>query len=367
MSFLEESLSYKGLDYGAFFSSITGSDILRILQQQKLSHLDFLTLLSPKASNYLEEMAQRAHELSVQYFGKTILLYTPMYLSNHCVNRCAYCSFNVDHDIKRDKLTLEEIEEEAKAIAKTGLKHILILTGESRKETPVSYILEATKVLKKYFSSISIEIYPLSTEEYMQVIDAGVDGLTIYQEAYDEDVYKKVHLAGPKKDYHFRLEAAERACEAKIRSVNIGALLGLGQWRQEAFMTGLHANYLQNKYMDVEVSVSLPRMRPHIGAFDDLDFVDDRDLVQILLALRIFLPHGGITISTREMANYRDHLIPLGVTKMSAGVTTAVGGHSSQEEGTSQFEIGDHRSVEEIKEAIIGKGYQPIFKNWMPI
>lgn len=367
MGFYNELLTFKEIDYEGFFKKIEEKDILRILQQNKLSPLDYLALLSPKASSYLEEMAQRAHQLSVQHFGKSILLYTPMYLSNHCVNRCAYCSFNVDHNIKREKLSLAEIEEEAKAIAATGLKHILILTGESRKETPVSYILEATKVLTKYFDSISIEIYPLETEEYKALMEAGVDGLTIYQEVYDEEVYKKVHLAGPKKNYHFRLDAPERACEAKMRSVNIGALLGLNSWREEAFMTGLHVSYLQNKFMDVEVSVSLPRMRPHIGVFKDLDFVDDRSLVQVMLALRIFLPYVGITISTRERQSYRDHLIPLGVTKMSAGVTTAVGGHSGKDEGINQFEIGDTRSVEEIKEAILAKGYQPIFKNWMQI
>jgi 2-iminoacetate synthase len=365
MGFYEYYKKYKDIDVDSFWEKSTNDSILRIINQDKLSEMDFLTLLSPIASNHLEAMAKKANQLSLQHFGKSILLYTPLYLANYCVNRCRYCSYNVDNAIKRDKLTMEEIEQEAKAIVATGLKHILILTGESRKESPVSYIVEAVKVLKKYFDSITIEIYPLTQAEYEEVISVGVDGLTIYQEAYDEATYDEVHVSGPKKDYMNRLDAPERACLAKMRSVNVGALLGLYNWREEAFATGLHANYLQNKYTEVEVSVSLPRIRPHKGSFDDLKLVGDKELVQILLALKLFLPYVGITLSTRENQQFRDHLIPLGITKMSAGVSTEVGGHSSQAKGDSQFEISDKRSVDEIKEAILAQGYQPIFKNWM--
>ncbi|AZR73196.1 thiamine biosynthesis protein ThiH [Anoxybacter fermentans] len=367
MSFYNEYLRYKNFNFDKFFENITPSDILRIINEYKINEYDFLALLSPEAENYLEDMAQKAHRLTVQNFGKTILLYTPMYLANYCVNRCSYCGFNIENKIKRKKLTFKEIEEEAKAISSTGLRHILILTGESRKETPVSYIIDAVKILRKYFDSISIEIYPLNEDEYRQVIEAGVDGLTIYQEVYDEEIYDKVHIAGPKKNYKFRLNAPERACRAQIRNINIGALLGLNDWRKEAFMTGLHAKYLQDKYSDVEVSISLPRIRPHIGVFEEIYPVNDKNLVQIMLALRLFLPRVGITISTRENQNLRDNLIPLGVTKMSAGVSTEVGGHTSKTKSDGQFEISDKRSVKEIKEAILKKGYQPVFKDWMHI
>ncbi|QGU00676.1 2-iminoacetate synthase (ThiH) [Candidatus Syntrophocurvum alkaliphilum] len=367
MSFYEYYSNYKNIEHEAFFKNLTEADILRTISKSKISELEFLALLSPLAANYLEDMARRAHQASLQHFGKTVLLYTPMYLANHCTNHCSYCTFSVANNISRHKLSLEEIDKEAKTISATGLKHILVLTGESRKDTPVSYITEAVKILKKYFDSISIEIYPLTEEEYKQLIDAGVDGLTIYQEVYNEKIYDQVHISGPKKDYHFRLDAPERACKAKIRSVNIGALLGLNDWRKEAFTTGLHANYLQSTYMDVETSVSLPRLRPHKGSFEQVVHVSDKDLVQIMLALKIFMPYLGITISTREKQELRNHLIPLGVTKMSAGVSTEVGGHSSCIDGDGQFEISDTRSVDEIRDAIRERGFQPVFKNWMQI
>ena len=366
-NFLEELKEVKQIDYASFFESITDNDINNILSKNKLSYKDFLMLLSPKAEIYLEKIAARANQLSLQHFGQTILLYTPMYLGNYCVNRCAYCSYNVVHSIHRKKLTMEEIEQEAIAISATGLRHILILTGESKKYTPIEYIIDAVKILKKYFDSIAIEVYPMTVEEYKQVVEAGVDSMTIYQEVYDEQIYDKVHISGPKKNYPFRIDAPERACKSGMRSVNVGALLGLGDWREEAFKTGLHANYLQDKYPEMEIAVSLPRIRPHVGSFEDVQEVTDKNLVQIMLALRIYLPFAGITVSTRECKEFRDNIIPLGVTKMSAGVTTAVGGHSSEDKGESQFEISDSRSVDEMKKAILVRGYQPIFKDWMDI
>lgn len=367
MSFYNEYSKIKDFDFSNFFSEITKQDIQRVINKEKLDKYDFLTLLSPAAENFLEEMAQKSHRLTVQNFGKIMHLFTPMYIANHCVNKCSYCGFNVSNNIIRKKLTLEEIEQEAKAISKTGLRHILILTGESKKDSPVSYIIDAVKILKKYFDSIAIEIYPLTEEEYSKVVKAGVDSLTIYQEVYNEEIYDRVHIAGPKKNYDFRLNAPERACKARIHSVNIGALLGLDDWRKEGFFTGLHALYLQNKYSDTEISVSLPRIRPHAGSFNDIFLVDDKSLVQILLALRLFLPRAGITISTRESQNFRDNLIPLGVTKMSGGVSTEVGGHSSKTKSDSQFEISDKRSVEEMKRILLSKGYQPVFKDWLQI
>lgn len=365
MSFYDYISTYNNFNFDTFFEDITENTILNILNKDRLNKIDFWALLSPLAGNYLEPIARKAEELSLKHFGRTILLYTPLYLSNYCVNRCAYCSYNIDNSIKRKKLNLEEIEAEAKAISSTGLKHILVLTGENEAATPVSYIIDAVKILRKYFDSISIEIYPLTEDQYKEVINAGVDGLTVYQEVYNEKIYDKIHISGPKKNYQFRIDAPERGCKAKMRSVNIGALLGLDDWRMEAFKTGLHGEYLQNKYPDVEVSISIPRIRPHVGVFTDIYDVNDKNLVQILLAMRLFLPRAGITLSTREKASLRNNLIYLGVTKMSAGVSTEVGGHALSSKGDSQFDISDDRSVNEIKHVILAKGYQPIFKDWM--
>lgn len=364
MSFYNRYLDLKNINFEEAFRTVTDYDVDRVLNKERLNESDFLILLSPAAEKHLEAMAQRANRLTIQNFGKVVLLFTPLYLADFCMNQCVYCSFNVKNSFCRKKLTMEEVEMEAQEIGKSELKHILILTGESRHHTPVVYIQDCVEVLKKHFASISIEIYPLEVEEYQQLIHAGVDGLTIYQEVYDEKVYDEIHISGPKKNYRYRLDAPERGCQAGMRAVNIGALLGLTDWRKETFFTGLHADYLQDKYLDTEVSISLPRICPHIGEFQPQSPVTDKNLVQIMLALRLYLPRAGITISTREAAELRDHLLPLGVTKMSAGVSTAVGGHASKEEGSSQFDISDHRSVEEMKNMLYSKGYQPIFKDW---
>ncbi|MBI2850057.1 MAG: 2-iminoacetate synthase ThiH [Chloroflexi bacterium] len=364
MTFYDEILRLKNTDYAAAFERVTPSQIARILAKTELQPQDFLALLSPKASLALEEMAQVAHRLSLRHFGRTILLYTPLYLSNYCVNHCVYCGFNATNDIQRRKLTLAEVELEAKAIAQTGLQHLLILTGESRQRSSVSYIKECVSVLRKYFSSISIEIYPLSSEEYAELIAAGVDGLTIYQEVYDDNIYGKLHPKGPKRDYRFRLEAPERAGQAQIRAINIGALLGLGEWRSEVFLAGMHLAYLQNKFPEIEISISLPRMRPQFGDYRPEFPVSDRDLVQSILALRLFMPRASITISTRENAELRDNLIRLGVTKMSAGSSTAIGGHTDAKDGIGQFEISDKRSVDEMRKTIANLGYKPVLKDW---
>lgn len=366
MSFYTIYKGYKNFEFNKVFANIKKEDILTAISKENLSSADFLALLSSEAASYLEPMARQAHKLSLHHFGKAIHLYTPMYLSNYCINKCAYCGFNNENKIKRKKLSLEEVGEEAKFISATGLKHILILTGESREHSGVSYIVESIRILKKYFSSISIEIYALNQEEYKELIREGVDGLTIYQEVYDEDIYDKVHSGGPKKDYRFRLDAPERAAEENIRTINIGALLGLANWRTEIFFVGLHMKYLQDKYPHIEMGVSVPRIQSHAGEFKQYCNVTDEEFVQIILSLRIFLPSVGITVSTREKASLRNNLIPLGITKMSAGSTTSVGGHTMGEE-TKQFDIADKGNVFEIKELLLSKGYQAVLKDWMMI
>lgn len=364
MSFYYEYEKLKDLPFAQIFQSFTEADVKTALHKRRLDSSDLLALLSPAAENCLEAIAQKSHELTVQHFGKTILLFNPIYIADHCVNLCTYCSFSVTNQFERKKLSMEQIEAEAQALAKLGLKHILILTGESKTHTPVSYIVDAVKVLKKYFSSVAIEINPLDTDEYKQLVDAGVDGLTVYQEVYNEEVYKSLHIKGPKRDHRYRLDTPERGCEAGIRQINIGALLGLDDWRKEVFFTAMHAKYLQSKYLDAEISLSLPRIRPHIGEFEQPSVVLDHYLVQALMAIRLFMPRSGITLSTREPQQLRDNLIYLGVTKMSAGASTEVGGYSKNDTGTPQFEISDDRSLEEIKQMIKAKGYQPVLKDW---
>jgi 2-iminoacetate synthase len=310
-------------------------------------------------------MARKAHQLTVQYFGRTIQMFIPLYISNHCNNQCAYCGFNHNNPILRRKLTLAEIETEARAIARTGMQHVLFLTGEAHHITPMDYLIEAARCLKRHFASVAIEVYPLEVAEYRQLQDAGVDGMTVFQETYNQEVYKRVHLGGKKMDYHWRLDAPERAAQGGMRVVNIGALLGLAEPRSEIFFTGLHARYLENTYLETEVAISLPRFNEAEGDFQPDYLVNDKTFVQFMTALRIFLPRAGLTISTRESAAFRDRILPLGATRYSAGSSTGVGGYTEiKVEQTPQFEITDDRSVEEVAAAIVAHGYQPVYKDW---
>lgn len=359
---------YKKFELNDFFHTVSAREVENIIHKDHLDIYNFASLLSPEAENYLEDMAEKAHGITMRYFGKTIQLYTPVYLSNYCDNQCAYCGFNSKNNVERRKLNRQEIEKEAQFVFSTGLRHILVLTGESRKESSVEYIKECIRILKEYFSSISIEVYALTEKEYADIVSEGVDGLTIYQEVYDEEVYDRVHCAGAKKNYIFRLDAPERGARGGMRSLNIGVLLGLNDWRKETFFMGLHAKYLQEKFPDVEIAVSIPRLRPHVGDFNAMCGVSDKNIVQIVLALRIFLPRLGISVSTRESPEFRKNLIPLGITRMSAGSTTRVGGHTLAMQGNQnsfQFEISDQRNVNEIKVMLKQKGYQPVLKDWV--
>ncbi|MBI9079787.1 MAG: 2-iminoacetate synthase ThiH [Pseudodesulfovibrio sp.] len=369
MSFYPICTEYNALPLNERFESVTESDVRRALGKTVLDAEDLLSLMSPAAAPFVEEMAQKASQLTLQYFGRTIQLFTPLYLSNFCTNHCVYCGFNAKNKIPRSQLELAQVEEEAKAIAATGLKHLLILTGESRAKASPDYLDSCMTVLRKYFPSVSIEIYSMDQDEYARLVDSGVDGLTVFQETYDEELYATLHLFGPKKNFRYRLDAPERGCKAGMRVVNIGALLGLGDWRKDAYLTGLHVAYLQNLYPEVDIAVSLPRMRPHAGEFQPTSIVEDRDMVQIMLAFRLFSPRLGITISTRESVQFREDILPLGVTKMSAGVSTAVGGHSQEDDSqdgdtVGQFDISDERTVDEMCEALRKQGYQPVFKDW---
>ncbi|RLQ93219.1 2-iminoacetate synthase ThiH [Falsibacillus albus] len=364
MSFYEEFEKIKAEPFTEIFSEVTPQDVEKVLMKGRISESDYLVLLSPAAEGFLEEMAQKAHQLTIKQFGKTMQLFLPLYLSDYCVNTCTYCSFSIDNVFPRKRLTMEEIEVEAKAIAEMGIEHIILLTGESRIHSSAEYLAESMSILKKYFSSVGIEVQPMDQAEYETLVQSGIDSLTVYQEVYNEAIYREIHTKGPKRDFRYRLDTPERGCRAGMRSVNIGALLGLDEWRKECFITGLHAEYLQKKYMETEIGVSFPRIRPNAGSFEPAFDVTDKNLVQAMLAMRIFLPRTGITISTRETEELRNQLIPLGVTKMSAASSTEVGGYTKPKETQSQFEISDERSVEEIRNLLRFKGYQPVMKDW---
>lgn len=354
--------------------SATEKDVQRVLEQAaggfRLMPKEFMVLLSPAATPYLETLAQLAREVTLRQFGRTIQLFTPLYLANFCTNKCVYCGFNTSNSIHRSMLSLEEIEVEGKSIAATGLRQILLLTGDAPQKTGPLYIAEASRRLRPYFPSIGIEVYSMSEDDYRMLLEAGVDSFTLFQETYNQELYAHLHPAGPKRNFLFRLEAPDRAAQAGMRIVNIGALLGLDAWRRDAFYTGLHAQWLQKHYPGVDIAVSTPRMRPHEGSFTNIHPTSERDLVQYIQALRLFLPSAGITLSTRERPFLRDRLISLGITKISAGVSTAVGGHAGNEDSemnTAQFDIADTRTVDEMINAIQNQGYQPIFKSWEPL
>lgn len=371
LSFYDIYKKYKGTNFEGVFTGSTGDDVLRIIKKPVKTPEDFLVLLSPAAQEpeVLEAMAREANDLTIRNFGKTITIFTPLYLSNVCDNGCVYCGFNRNNPVKRGILTPDEIEAEGKAIRDSGIRHVIILTGESRRATPPEYVAEAARILKKYVDSVIIEIYSLTEEEYGMLFEAGAEGFTMFQETYNEDIYPTLHPIGEKSDYRKRLDSPELACKAGYNTVNLGALLGLDDWRRDTFFAGLHAKYLQDRYPGSDIAVSIPRICEHEGVtgYNASCSVKDIDLVQAMLAYRLFLPRLGITISTREPAALRDRLIGLGVTKMSAGSVTEVGGHADEAKSDGQFEITDTRSVKEMSEAIRARGYQPVFKDWESI
>ncbi len=348
------------------FSAYTGDDVLRALEKGSISLEDYGALLSPAAQPYLEQMARRAKQETACHFGNTAGLYTPLYIANYCVNHCTYCGFNCTNKIHRGKLTYDEIDTELRNIAKTGLREILILTGESRYHSDVEYIGHACEIAKKYFTTIGIEVYPMDTDEYAYIQQCGADFVSVYQETYDRVRYKEVHLAGPKADFAYRFNAQERALLGGMRGVGVGALLGLGNFRKDAFAAGLHASLLQKKYPHAEVSFSVPRLRPYINnAENNPNDVHETQLLQIMLSYRLLLPFAGISISTRERPGFRDNVIGMCATKISAGSKVGVGGHDEEAKGDEQFEISDPRGVAEVEQMLYAKGMQPVYRDYI--
>lgn len=348
------------------YDTYTEADVKRALASTVCTPEDFAALLSPAATPFVEEMAQKAKLEKEKHFGNSIYMFTPLYIANYCENYCIYCGFNCHNQINRAKLNEDEMEMEMKTIAKSGLQEILILTGESKKMSDVHYIGEACKMAKKYFKVIGLEVYPMNTEEYAYLHKCGADYITVFQETYNSDKYETLHLAGHKRVFPYRLNAQERAIRGGMRGVGFGALLGLSDFRKDAFATGMHAYYLQRKYPHAEIAFSCPRLRPIINN-DKINPKDvhERQLVQVVSAYRIFMPFASITISTRECARFRNHIIDIAATKISAGVSVGIGGHSGEEKGDEQFEISDERNVLEVYNAILEKGLQPVMSEYI--
>jgi 2-iminoacetate synthase len=363
------------------------------LGRNGLTLTDFAGLISPAGAGLLEPMCRRSQALTQQRFGRVIRLFAPLYLSNECINNCKYCGFSRDNAILRVTLTVEEVVREAQALKEKGFRNILLVAGEHPKFVSSGYMAECVAALHAEMPSISLEVGPMEAKEYRPLVEAGADGLVVYQETYDRAVYAEMHTAGPKRDFAWRMETPERAYAAGFRRLGIGALYGLADWRREAIAVAAHAAYLLRNCWKAQLTISLPRLRPCAGEFQPLTQMSDRELAQLVCAFRLFLPDAGLVLSTREPAKLRDGLIPLGVTLISAGSHTEPGGYTGAgkekihhtERGrivelaagasewasnghatnaTGQFQIADERSAEEVAELIRKLGYEPVWKDW---
>lgn len=352
----------------------TARDVMKALEHETCTIEDFKALLSPAAAPFLEQMAVKAKRETEKHFGNTVYLFTPLYIANYCENYCVYCGFNCYNHIKRMKLTMEQIEQEMKVIADSGMEEILILTGESRAQSDVKYIGEACKLARRYFRMVGVEIYPVNTDEYRYLHECGVDYVTVFQETYDTEKYETLHLRGHKRVWPYRFDSQERAILGGMRGVAFSALLGLSDFRKDALASALHVYYLQRKYPWVEMSLSCPRLRPIVNndKINPLN-VGEKELCQVLCAYRIFLPFVGITVSSRESASFRDGIIKIAATKVSAGVSTGIGDHESKytgkeneaEQGDEQFEIDDNRSLSTMYKDISDEGLQPVLNDYL--
>lgn len=350
----ERRVSYREAQY-------TAADVKRALAKERLGIEDFGALLSPAADGLLEEIARRAKCETRTHFGNSVHFFTPLYLANYCENHCVYCGFNCHNHIHRAKLDEDEMRREMASIRKSGLEEILLLTGESRAQSDVDYIARACSIAQEYFRVVGVEVYPMNVEEYARIHRAGADYVTVFQETYDSERYGQLHLSGHKRIFPYRFYAQERALLGGMRGVGFGALLGLTDPRHDAFATGLHAYLIQQKYPQAEIAFSCPRIRPIQGGQTIATAeVSERLLFQIICAYRIFLPFANITVSTRERQGFRDAVMGVAGTKISAGVAVGVGGHEEDAKGDEQFEIADGRTVEEVHEAMIARGLQPV-------
>ncbi|MES2703966.1 MAG: 2-iminoacetate synthase ThiH [Bacteroidota bacterium] len=342
----------------------TAADVERALHSPKRTLEDFKALISPAAAPYLEQMAQLSNRITQKRFGKTVQLYAPLYLSNECQNICTYCGFSLDNKIKRKTLSGVEILQEAQHLKQQGFEHVLLVTGEANKTVGVEYMKDAVRLLKPHFANISIEVQPLEQDEYRQLAHEGLYAVLVYQETYHKDNYKTYHPKGKKSNFDYRLDTPDRLGTAGIHKIGLGVLIGLEDWRADNFFTALHVGYLERKFWQTKYSISFPRLRPAEGLIEPKVAISDKELVQLICAWRIYNEEIELSISTRENQVFRDHVIQLGATTMSAGSKTNPGGYTIEEESLEQFEIDDSRSVAEVKDMIERKGYKPVWKDW---
>lgn len=367
MSFAEELATWPAGRVHDLLARATPAGVEAAIGREERSPADFAALLSPQAAPRLETMAQESARLTRWHFGRTISLYAPIYLSNVCGTDCTYCGYAVRSGNTERRVTLQppQIRAECQALAKQGFQNVLLLTGDAPHAVPVDYIAQGLAIAREYFPSVGVEVYALDQEDYARLCALGLEGVTLYMETYDRDTYRKVHLKGRKMDFDYRLGAIEHAGLAGARRIAIGVLLGLSDWRVDAFWLGLHAKYLQRTCWQSALSISFPRLRHVPTRFTIPHLVTDREMVQLMLAMRLLLPEAGFSISTRETPEFRDRLIPLGTTSMSAGSSTRPGGYSTYgEETLEQFEIEDRRSPREVIDAIRTAGYDPVIKDF---
>jgi len=342
----------------------TASDVERALQKSKRDLEDFKALISPAAMPYLEEMAKLSHQLTQKRFGKVIQMYIPMYLSNECQNICTYCGFSLDNKVRRVTLTDQQILDEVKVIKSYGYDHILLVTGEANKTVGVDYFKRALNLIRPYFSHISMEVQPLDRQEYEELTPLGLNTVLVYQETYHEENYKFHHPKGKKSNFEYRLETPDRLGKAGIYKIGLGVLIGLEDWRTDSFFNALHLNYLEKKYWQTKYSISFPRLRPYTGNLEPKVNMSDKQLVQLICAYRIFNEEVELSMSTRESEKFRNNIIKLGITSISAGSKTDPGGYASGIQALEQFEISDERTPEQIVTMIQSQGYEAVWKDW---
>lgn len=347
--------------------SKSGTDVERALQKSKRDLEDFKALISPAALPYLEDMAKLSHQLTQKRFGKVIQMYIPMYLSNECQNICTYCGFSLDNKVRRVTLTEQQILDEVKVIKSYGYDHILLVTGEANKTVGVDYFKKVLNIIRPYFSHISMEVQPLDQHEYEELIPFGLNTVLVYQETYHEDNYKLHHPKGKKSNFEFRIETPDRLGKAGVYKIGLGVLIGLEDWRTDSFFNALHLNYLEKKYWQTKYSISFPRLRPYTGNLEPKVNMSDKELVQLICAYRIFNEEVELSISTRESEKFRNNIIKLGITSISAGSKTDPGGYASGMSALEQFEISDERSPSEIAAMISAQGYEAVWKDWEEI
>jgi 2-iminoacetate synthase len=342
----------------------TTSDVERALSARKRTLEDFKALISPAAAPYLEQMAQTSQQLTLKRFGRVVQLYVPLYLSNECNNICTYCGFSYDNKVKRKTLSPMEIMQEVAVIKEMGFDHVLLVTGEANQTVHMDYFKKVLELIRPHFAQISMEVQPLDLEDYEELRPYGLNTVLVYQETYHQEDYKKHHPKGKKSKFQYRLETPDRLGQAGIHKMGLGVLIGLEDWRTDSFYTAMHLNYLEKTYWQSKYSISFPRLRPFSGGLEPKVAMSDKELVQLICAYRLFNEEVELSISTRESEIFRDNIIKLGITAMSAASKTNPGGYAVEPQSLEQFEISDERTAEEIADMISSKGYEPIWKDW---